>query len=128
MKGPFRRLLRLGSVRKDLDEELAFHFEQAEAELIARGLSASQAREEAERRFGDVREYRRTLEQIDRSVAAQRRLQDRLETAAQMLSMAARSLVRAPMLTVGIVPVFALGIGATATMYGRSSCPDPPAS
>ena len=120
MSGPRRlgRLLRIGSVRKDLEEELAFHFAEAEAELVGQGLSVQQAREEAERRFGDVRRYRRELEGIDRRRAAQRRWRERAETGASMVALAVRSLVRAPLLTAGIVLAFALGIGANATMFG----------
>ena len=40
----------------DLEAELSFHFRQTEEELMERGYSPTEAREEAHRRFGNVRD------------------------------------------------------------------------
>src|SRR5262245_19819015 len=60
-----RRLFRLGSVERDLDEELSAHFACTVDELIARGYSRTDAQEEARRRFGDESRYRDELHAID---------------------------------------------------------------
>ena len=64
-----RRLFRLGlvrpQVRRDLDDELEFHFEEAVTDLMRHGLTEAEAREKAQVRFGDERAYRHTLERID---------------------------------------------------------------
>ena len=42
-------------VEEEVDAELAFHLEMTTRELMERGMNTSQARAEAERRFGDLR-------------------------------------------------------------------------
>ncbi len=56
----WRRYLRLlgPDVQADVDDELAFHIDMRARELIALGLSADDARAEAERRFGNRRQVR----------------------------------------------------------------------
>ena len=85
-----RRFFRLGAFRPDpegdLDEELAFHFQQTEEELLAQGFSPAEAREEARRRFGDLDRYRKELSRIDRRTAARSRRLAFLEAVAQDLA------------------------------------------
>lgn len=74
--GPFsgiRRIFRFGNVEHDLEDELAFHFERTVEELVGEGLSRAQAEEEARRRFGNERSWRRELGRIDRRMDALRR-------------------------------------------------------
>jgi len=65
-----RRVFRIAGVRRDvkanLNEELDFHFQCTVEDLVARGMTPSAAREEAHRRFGDLRRYRRELESMGR--------------------------------------------------------------
>ncbi|HEX6134003.1 MAG TPA: ADOP family duplicated permease [Longimicrobiales bacterium] len=112
-----RRWFRLGDVERDVDEELALYFDETVRELEASGLSSAAAREEAERRFGDARVYRRELLAIDRRSERRQRWVARWEAVRDTARHAVRSVVRAPALAVGIVLAFALGIGANATMY-----------
>jgi predicted permease len=112
-----RRWFRLRNVERDLDEELEFHRQERLRELAGRGLSAAAAREEAARMFGDERQYRRELLEIDRGAAAQERWRGRLHATRETVRHAARSVVRSPGLSFGIVLAFALGIGANATMF-----------
>ena len=109
---------RVRDVERELDEELDFHFERTVEELTARGLTEAQAREEARRRFGDMVRYRRELASVDRSAEARRR---RLLWVAELvddLRHALRRVRRSPGFAVAVMLIFALGIGANATMYG----------
>jgi predicted permease len=112
-----RRWFRLSDVERDVDDEIAQYFDEAVRELEVQGLSAEDARDEAQRRFGNAREYRRELLMIDRRTERAARVGWWLEAARDTLRQGLRSVVRAPALTVGIVLAFALGIGANATMY-----------
>lgn len=112
-----RRLFRLRSVDRDLDEELASYFEHAVEELVAQGWTRAEAQAEAARRFGDRAEYARVLRAIDEGGARRRRLGEMLGALQQSVSWAFRSMARARGLSLGIVLTFALGIGANATMY-----------
>ena len=90
----FRRFFRLSAFRPDpngdLDAELAFHFRQTEEELLGQGLSPTEAREEAQRRFGNVNQYRRELARIDHKTAARSRRLAFFETVFQDLGYVAR--------------------------------------
>ena len=113
-----RRLLRIGSVERDLDEELAAHFEYTIEELVSHGYTREAAQQEAFKRFGDWSSYRKQLRQIDGVAERKQRWADRFDAVRQSIGYAARSLARSPGLSLGIVTTFALGIGANAIMYG----------
>jgi hypothetical protein len=60
--GRVRRVLRLGSVRRGVEEELEYHFARTVEELLAGGATRESAEAEARRRFGDVEHSRTQLE------------------------------------------------------------------
>lgn len=111
-----KRLLRIGGVERDVSEELAFHFAEAVDELVRRGHTRADAEAEVRRRFGDEARYRRELMNLDRSRERRMQWSDRLDAAGEAMRHALRGLLRTPGMTLGIVLVFALGIGANATM------------
>jgi predicted permease len=112
-----RRLLRLSDPDRDVGEELAHHFEQAIADLRAQGLSESQARQEAVRRFGDVLRYRRELAALERDNGRRRRRVRSVESAWEVLKHAVRSIMRARALSLAIILTLALGLGTNVMMY-----------
>src|SRR5262245_7236426 len=113
-----RRLFRLGSVERDLDEELSAHFAYTVDELIARGYSRKDAQDEARRRFGDESRYREELHAIDANRTRGLRWLERVDVLRESVTSAVRAWWRAPGFALALILVFALGIGANATMYG----------
>ena len=112
-----RRLFRLGSVERDLEEELSSYFTHTVEELRAQGYSQKQAEEEAHRRFGDESRYRNELRWIDSERERGMRWSARFDAMRESVTSAARSWRRSPGLALGLILVFALGIGANGTMY-----------
>ena len=51
-------------IEGDIEDELAFHLEQRERELVGRGMSQQAARAEALRRFGDVEQVRAACRRV----------------------------------------------------------------
>src|SRR6185436_5339676 len=100
--------LRFRSHAEDLAEELRFHRETIERDLIARGMAPAEARDAARRAMGPETQMR----EASRGVW----LWPRLEAAWQDARLTIRSLRRSPAFTAGIMLTFALGIGANAAM------------
>ncbi len=117
-----RRLFRVGAGRrdatKDLDEELAFHFEETVRALMTQGMSEAAARREAERRFGNEAAYRRALERIDGTGTGKERGVERMDVLRSNLTFAFRGMRRSPGFAGAIITILALGIGANAVMFG----------
>jgi len=117
-----RRLFRLyrghGDVEDDVAAEIAFHVETKTKALVAAGMIPAAARDEALRQFGDVKRARRELAAIDHRDTGRRLRADWLEAVWSDLRFAARSLARAPGFTAVVVLTLALGLGATAAMFG----------
>src|SRR4051812_15418408 len=65
----FRLHLRGGTVEQDVEDEIAFHLEMRERELIEEGMEPRAAHEEALRYFGNVEGVRRRCREIGRQTA-----------------------------------------------------------
>jgi predicted permease len=92
----------------ELDEEMAFHREQAEKEFLATGMTAEAARYAAIRRLGNpTRLKERSQEMVGFS----------FETVVQDLSFALRQLRKNPGFAVTAILILALGIGASVAIF-----------
>jgi putative ABC transport system permease protein len=109
---PWRR-----DVRRDIDDELRFHFDARIAELVRQGVSAEEARDRAVAEFGDVDEVRTNLKVIDERLAAQRKRADILDAVSQDIRYATRSVWRTPVVSLTIIVTLALGLGVNAAMF-----------
>ncbi|HEV8356213.1 MAG TPA: ADOP family duplicated permease [Gemmatimonadales bacterium] len=101
--------MRLRSHGRDLAEELAFHREAIERDLVARGHAPAEARDMARRAMGN--------ETMAREDARGIWLWPRLEALWQDAKVTLRGLRRNPAFTVGVMLTFALGVGANAAMF-----------
>jgi predicted permease len=120
MRDPsWRRYLRFWGpdVRSDVDDELAFHVELRVDELIAHGMDPAAAREEAWRRLGDVDALARTCRAITGERLTIERRREWLTGAWTELRVAARQLLRYPVLAGVAVLTLALGLGATTAIF-----------
>lgn len=117
-----RRLFRhedtVARVRRDVDEEITFHLDAVTAELVASGMTETDARREAERRFGNVDQHRTNLRDEGRERVTRARWRLRVEDLGGDLRYAARGLVREPLFALGAILTLGIGIAANATMFG----------
>ena len=104
------------TVQQEIDDEILDHLERRIGALQAQGYSASDARVEAERQFGDIDATRRYCrEQDERKDAAMIRSLA-LQDLAQDIRTSTRSLLRVPALTLTVVLSIGFGIGGTTAM------------
>lgn len=102
-------LFRRNRFRDELDEEMAFHREQAERELIASGMPAREARHAAARRFGNSTRLRERSHEI---------VGFRAETILFDLRFALRQMVKNPAYAFTAVFILALGMGVSVAIFG----------
>ncbi|MEO8030751.1 MAG: ADOP family duplicated permease [Gemmatimonadota bacterium] len=105
-------------LEREIDEEIAFHLESTIAELEAGGMSATEARAEAERRFGNLPEYRTALTRLGEQRRDGEQRREYLDILQQHLTYAWRGIVKRPGFALTIALTLALGIGANAVMFG----------
>ncbi|HLG05583.1 MAG TPA: permease prefix domain 1-containing protein, partial [Gemmatimonadales bacterium] len=107
---------RPAELREDVEAELQFHLEMHARDLIAAGASPPAAREEAERRFGELRAVREACIAIDRHREDRARRREVFGEMFRDLRFALRTLGRSPGFTLLAILCLGLGIGVTSTI------------
>jgi putative ABC transport system permease protein len=115
----WRRYLRFWGSRvdADVDDELGFHVEMRTRDYLARGYSERDARAAAQARLGDVRNARAACLTIGHRRDRRMTRAQLLDAFVQDLRYALRTLNRQRGWAAVAIVTFALGIGATTTMY-----------
>ena len=103
---------------QEIDDELAFHFERTIEELKAQGLSDSDARAAAARRFGSLAAHRRNLVRLELQAEARIRRRAIMEVVKTAARSAFRGARRDPGFTIGVIALLALGLGVNAITFG----------
>ncbi|HKS05818.1 MAG TPA: ABC transporter permease [Gemmatimonadaceae bacterium] len=116
-----RRLFRLrlpGRVNlTEIDDELRFHIETRADELIAGGMTATDARATALREFGNVAAYRDDVATIDHQYAREQRMRLFIESVTDDLRYAWFALRAHPGFSLLAVFTLVMGIGATTSVF-----------
>lgn len=121
-KLPYRRIFDLmlgGRARaaRELDREVEAHIAMRVDDLVRGGMSPSDARAEAMRRFGDFEAARRRLRDGARLRASSARRRDVRGALWNDFRFALRQITKAPAFSAITIATLALGIGATTTMF-----------
>jgi len=115
-----RRVFRIfggRQIRREVDDELAFHLEMRTQRLIESGMSRDAALREALRQFGDVEGVRENCVTMDESRERVMSRANMIEELIQDIGFAVRSLRRSLGFATIVIGALALGIGANTAIF-----------
>ena len=104
-------------VRRDVDDELRFHLDERASDLIAAGLTPTEAARRARSEFGDVDQVSAGLRDIDQRILTSRARTEWRSVMKDEIRLALRRLVRQPAFTIPAILTLALGLGATTAIF-----------
>lgn len=113
----FRLVRRSSRIRRDVDDEIAFHLDMRVADLTSRGMPLDEARADALRRFGDRAQWSSAMTDLDREMIAHRRRMEWLSDLRQDLRYGLRFAMRAPLFSALAILTIALGVGANTAVF-----------
>ncbi len=115
----WRRLFRIWrrSPARDVDAELAFHFDERIAELVAGGMPGDEGRRVATHEFGDLESVRARLMAIDTRIAEQETRREWWDGFRGDVQYVVRTLQRSPGFVITVALTLALGLGANAAIF-----------
>jgi putative ABC transport system permease protein len=107
-------------IMSEVEEEIAVHLEMREAELLGRGLNASEAREEALRQFGDMDGTREACYESDWRMERNVRRKEYLSQIWQDAVHGIRQLRRRPAFAAVAILTLAVGVGANTAVFSAA--------
>ena len=105
------------SPARDVDAELAFHFDERIADLVAGGMPGDEGRRVATHEFGDLESVRARLVAIDTRIAEQETRREWWDGFRGDVQYVVRTLQRSPGFVITVALTLALGLGANAAIF-----------
>jgi predicted permease len=105
-------------VRRDIDEEMAFHLAMRTDALEREGLSREAARARAASEFGDIANRQVALETDGRRIEQRRRLSRFLSELLQDTRYGLRLLARSPGFSLAAIATITIAVGANTAVFG----------
>ncbi len=118
---PRRRLFRLpfgdARIREEVDEEIRFHLEARAARLEREGMAPAAAREEAQRRFGEIDRVAVEVEELMKRREQAMKKTDMVDDVRRDISFAGRQVRKSPGFSSVAILTIAMAIGATTAIF-----------